>query len=284
MLEYYFHCMYNMYKILYIYKKYMAMFMFFMLIDMLVRKGFLKFCINNNNSLSMKKQYNIALLSGGKITACVHNVITLYFAILVICDNAFWKDSYSRVMHVSDSSYMVGYVSGGYFLYELVINIIRFKTSERIYILHAIMGIFPFCMNTQNKIAHFHNAAFIMFEISNPLVHMRWFLKNYNHFRFFNNNCPNTIDILKNVNDALLIISFFSVRILWGLYCTCLAIYDLKYAYYHINDNSTFSAANIAIYILPIMASNMLNFYWFRLMVLKLNHYLNSNKNYSKMK
>jgi hypothetical protein len=248
---------------------FVSMFLFFILTDIIVRNVFLKFCINNN-SISNKKQYNIALLSGEKITACVHNAITLYFATRVIYDNAFWTDTHSRIHHVSESSYMVGYVSGGYFLFELVINIIRFKTSEKIYILHAIMGIVPFCFNTCNEIGHFHNAMFIMFEISNPLVHSRWFLKNYTHFNFFNKNYPSTIKVIKYVNEALLMITFFCVRILWGLYCTYLTVYDLAYAHHH-GDNITFNLTNIVIYMLPIILSNALNIYWFHLMVLKLN-------------
>lgn len=243
--------------------------MLFMSTDLLVRTGIGKFCILNNNSINNKKQYTLALLTGEKITSLLHNVITLYFASMVLYDNAFWVDTYSRINHVSDSSYMVGYVSGGYFLYELIISMVRFKTSKKIYILHGLIGIIVYCVNTNNANGHFYNSMFIMFEISNPFVHFRWFLKN--HYNFYNVGDINLINNLKHINDAFLMLTFFCVRILWGSYCTCFLLYDLKYAHSYLG---IMSGTDIIIHLLPVMAINILNCYWFRLMVLKLISYI----------
>lgn len=230
---------------------------FFMFIDLFIRNCIIKITKNN---------YLFSLSTAEKLTSIIHNFITLYFAKSVIYDNAFWVDTYSRINHVSDSSYMVGYVSGGYFLYELLISIIRFNTSESVYILHAIIGIIVYCINTYNKDGHLYGALFIMFELSTPFVHARWFLRNcYN-----NNNNNNILKLVMLYNDAILITVFFIVRILWGLYCAYYLISDMKYAHTYLQ----MSIFKITIHLLPMVTSTCLNFYWFHLMVLKLIKFL----------
>lgn len=242
--------------------------LFFMLSDLLIRKGVGKFCLNSEDPVKVKKRYTLAMTSGEKITSILHNFIALYHAKHVMCDSSFWDSAHSRITHVSDLSYMVGY--GGYFVYELFIKIVRFKPSERIYIVHAITGIFVYCINTHIKLGHIHNSMFILFELSNPFVNSRWFLKNYLDFNVFNR--VSNVNSLSLLNDAMLMLMFFGARIVWGTYCTFLAIHDLNYAHSRLG---IISSTSLAVRILPILSINALNIYWFHIMVLKLVRVIN---------
>jgi hypothetical protein len=240
----------------------------FFLTDVLIGRGFKNVLTTKTKQQDYNYDINtLSLLSGEKITSTIHNVIAIYFATKVLADNTFWLDKSTRLYHVSDSSYNLGCVSGGYFLYDLFTCLVRFRTSGFIYLIHALVGLFVYASNTHNKNGHFYNALFIMFELSTPFVNSRWFLKNYYHHHDYYK--ANTVFF---INDALLFLTFFIARILWGSYCTFLVLCDLNSELF--NPHSLISPIYLLLQLLPIITTNVLNFYWFHLMLLKLINYI----------
>ncbi|KXZ51310.1 hypothetical protein GPECTOR_13g797 [Gonium pectorale] len=183
-----------------------------------------------------------------RLVGTIHNTIQIPLGILILMDARFRND---RVYMSTNLSYAMTYISAGYFFHDLVMCIIRFSLEGPFYLTHALFCCTAYTFGNYSGFLHYHGAAFLMWEISTPFVHTRWFM--------FKAGLANTSVYV--INGILMIIAFFGCRICWGYYET----------YYLLNDvigegtrpGSAFPFPATVGYCITGAIVNCLNTYWF---------------------
>lgn len=109
-------------------------------------------------------------------------------------------------------------LSIGYFVWDLFVCATHFKLFGFGFLLHGFAALYvfssaltPFCLPWA--------PAFLAFELSTPFVNLNWFATRLP---------PGTIsDKVVVINGLALLITFFSVRIVWGFYAAFSVAYDI---------------------------------------------------------
>lgn len=99
------------------------------------------------------------------------------FALSVILDPELKADKmYATNAH---SSSMVVYAAG-YFLYDILLCLLRFNENGPSFLVHAIGCSLAFWYPMFTRHLHYFGACFLMWEISTPFLYFRWFLLKTN--------------------------------------------------------------------------------------------------------
>lgn len=95
-------------------------------------------------------------------------------------------------------------------------------------------------------------AAFLMWELSTPFVHLRWFLykMKYDHTKMY------------FYNGLSMILAFFLARIVWGYYSSYLLVGDVLRERY-VSPPSPFPVGGTVAYCTAAVVMNSLNTWWF---------------------
>ena len=100
-------------------------------------------------------------------------------------------------------------MAAGYFMWDLMVCIVNIQILGPLDLLHGIiaggvslLGFRPFCL--------FYGLNYLLFELSTPFVNIHWFCDKVNL----------TGSTVQWLNGIVLIISFFSCRLVWGTYLT----------------------------------------------------------------
>ncbi|KAI5966270.1 uncharacterized protein KGF55_000579 [Candida pseudojiufengensis] len=143
-------------------------------------------------------------------------------------------------------------LSVGYFIWDLVVCLKYYKLFGIGFLLHAIAALFafgcgfiPYCQPWAG--------AFLSFELSTPFVNLNWFASHLPAGTFS--------DKFVIINGLLLIIVFFFVRIIWGIYAVIQMGIDMTYSLNQINILIPISI------LLMNTALNLLNIFWFYKMI-----------------
>lgn len=104
---------------------------------------------------------------------------------------------------------------------------------------------------------HWHGAAFLMFEISTPFVHIRWFMYKMKQDH----------TTLYFLNGIAMVLAFFGCRIVWGYYETYRLVRDVIGERY--KPDSPFPMSATVAYCIAGAVMTYLNTTWFYLMVKK---------------
>ncbi|KAI8587114.1 TLC domain-containing protein [Geranomyces variabilis] len=203
--------------------------------------------------LSQYSQHYTCLSPIKKIDWRIHVVSSFHAALIVILaypllsNETLLKDKIGGYDAYAGEVYAV---ACGYFLWDSVVCLMNIKQFGIGFALHGVscLGVFllsfrPFLM--------YYGAAFLMFELSTPFLNIHWFC----------DKTGRTGSTLQKVNGAILIVTFFVARIVFGFLnsydfiLTCLARIDeipTHYVYFY-------GAANILL--------NALNVFWFSQMI-----------------
>lgn len=196
------------------------------------------------------------------ITSILHTFVTVYYSFYILTDKLFWID---RLYHTSNLSTQLGCISCGYFLYDTIICIYRYNTSGFAFLVHGVSCLIVNSFSLYFKIGHFHWAASILWELSTPFVHIRSFLLKLNINRF------------KNINDTLLVSTFFFIRIICGFCFGYMFWYDvLTNNFIRESDAIIYYGLHLQLGLNIVM--NSLNVYWFSLMLRKITVLFIENK------
>ncbi|EGV66299.1 hypothetical protein CANTEDRAFT_112927 [Yamadazyma tenuis ATCC 10573] len=112
---------------------------------------------------------------------------------------------------------LVASLAIAYFIWDTYVCLRHFSSFGFGFLFHGVAALFvfgstlqPFCMSWV--------PSFLLFEASTPFVNVNW----------FSSRLPGIVpEKIVVVNGILLLISFFSVRILWGFYAMSLVATDL---------------------------------------------------------
>lgn len=190
------------------------------------------------------------------ITGTIHAIVTVYYAIWILGDNEFWLN---RVTHTTDLSTHLACTSLGYFIYDVIVLLYNYRSYDAIFFVHGISALVVNYMILVSGLGHFYWAASIMWEVSTPFVHIRFLMLKLGIERF------------KKINNVILVGTFFSARIVWGLYFKYLIWDDMLFNGYDVMVNQH----PIIFYGVwgQIMFGHVLdalNLYWFYLIINKL--------------
>lgn len=147
---------------------------------------------------------------------------------------------------------MVISVTAGYFVWDLLMCLKYFDLFGIGFLLHAIAAMYAFCCGFVPYCQPWA-AAFLSFELSTPFVNMNWFASRMPEGTFS--------DKFVVINGLLLIVVFFVVRIVWGLYAVVQLAKDMTWS---LDQVSIFAPATI---LAMNFALNTLNIFWFYKMV-----------------
>lgn len=184
---------------------------------------------------------------------CVVSVL----ALIPMWNHPTWKnrelDHASAVFAYYPYGAFVSSISVGYFLWDLVVCFKYMNLFGAGFLVHAVSALFvfgstlfPFCLPWV--------PAFLLFELSTPFVNINWFASKM--------PAGFVSDTTVIVNGILLLVTFFTVRILWGFYAVIMVARDM------------FAVWDQLYKVLPVgtlslnFTLDILNVYWFYRMLL----------------
>ncbi|KAK6202599.1 TLC domain-containing protein [Scheffersomyces amazonensis] len=176
--------------------------------------------------------------------------------LLPMWNHSHWQnrvnDPLNSVVGYTPYGGLVASLTLGYFLWDLMVCLVHFDIFGIGFLFHGFAAAFVF----GGSLRPFCNPwipAFLLFELSTPFVNINWFASRLPAGTF------NETFIL--FNGLALIITFFSVRILWGLYAVSLLANDMFQVW---NQIPSF----LAVTVLALNASlDFLNIFWFQKMI-----------------
>ncbi|PNH01206.1 putative TLC domain-containing protein C17A2.02c, partial [Tetrabaena socialis] len=183
--------------------------------------------------------------------------------LLLLLDARFQAD---RMYATTPLSYAVCYISAGYFLHDLVMCTIRFSLEGPLYLTHALVCHMAYTFGAATGFLHYHGAAFLMWEISTPFVHARWFM--------YKAGLANSK--LYVLNGLAMLSAFFGCRIVWGYVGSYRLVTDVLRERFI--EGSLFPLGGTVGYCLIAAIMNTLNTYWFYKMVVAAVHVLIKGK------
>lgn len=172
--------------------------------------------------------------------------------------------SYNIATYQNDYCSMVTSLSAGYFIWDLIVCLRYFKVYGFQYLIHAIFALaaslvplLPVCQVWVPK--------FLLYEASTPFVNVNWFIMQMLAPSKKSNLKPAKVPTWLNlINGVLLMIIFFSVRILWGNLAQFVYFYQM---YKYRSDMTTLKVQLAVILAIITLILNSLNVFWFSKMV-----------------
>ncbi|GBF91170.1 flagellar associated protein [Raphidocelis subcapitata] len=190
---------------------------------------------------------------GPRVVCFVHNVLQVPLGLMVLTNAFFHSDRMFAADHFSS---LVMAISAGYFLYDTVECIVRFEHEGPEFLLHGVFCFIVFTTLTHVRCMHWFGAGFLMWELSTPFVHFRWFL--YKIGRDKSN--------VYAFNGAMGLLVFFLCRICWGPVVSLLFWKD-SIAALSSPAGASLPLPVVWFYRVCTVVMNGLNLYWFEKMV-----------------
>ncbi|CAI5757575.1 unnamed protein product [Candida verbasci] len=142
----------------------------------------------------------------------------------------------------------------GYFLWDILVCIQHFKLFGIGFLFHGIAAMFAFGNGIFVPYCQPWAGAFLTFELSTPFVNLNWFASHLPTGTFS--------DKFIIINGLLLMITFFSVRIVWGFYAVYQLYKDIQFTLNMINNFIPYSI------LILNLGLDCLNVFWFYKMVM----------------
>lgn len=191
----------------------------------------------------------------------IHMVLMVQCILLILLIVPAWghphfqnraADPYNSVFGYNPYGAFVASVTIGYFVWDLVVCLRYMSLFGVGFLVHAFAALFVFVCSLR-PYCLLWVPAFLIFELSTPFVNINWFASRLPAGTFS--------DTLVTVNGLLLIVVFFTVRIVWGFYAVALVAIDM----WRVLDQ------DLVVYpvcvLLLNVALDVLNVYWFTKML-----------------
>lgn len=181
------------------------------------------------------------------IVSAVHAGLICPLSLPIFFDNHLSQD---RFFGFTPYSQYVYALSCGYFLWDTYICITEYKYNGFGFVLHGVVCFWAYFL-TFRPWLHYYGCIFLTYEISTLFLNVHWF-------------CDKTGlagSQLQWVNGLFLLFSFFSVRIVFGLYQSFLFVQAC------LENWSRLPLGPVYFYFLANIATNGLNLFWFSKMI-----------------
>lgn len=228
------------------------MFMFYMIVQALTPivctrlLGNTYACLNNKTRIN----FDIHVVS---MIQCVISLGTL----APMWNNKFYEnrvqDPYGSIFGYFPYGGFVASCAVAYFIWDTYVCIRYFSSFGFSFLFHGVAALYVFSL-TFKPICMPWVASFLIFEASTPFVNINWFASKL-PAGFINEK-------VAIVNGICLLISFFSVRIIWGFYAVTLVATDMFRTWGTTNPIFPISILLINVFL------DCLNLFWFYKMVM----------------
>ncbi|ORX78512.1 hypothetical protein BCR32DRAFT_295000 [Anaeromyces robustus] len=188
-----------------------------------------------------------------KIVAFIHAIIISTFCISLIYKYGFpWnkteKDYNDREI---DLYYKAISISTGYFMWDIIYCLSDVKRSGMSFVIHGVCAFLIYVFTFKHHVLGHYAILFLNYEISTIFLNIYWILDKLDL----------TGSILQLVNALLLVVTFFSVRIVSGNITICKLLYDIFFA-------RKLTSVYLSLYFfINIVPMQILNFIWFYKMI-----------------
>jgi len=157
------------------------------------------------------------------VSLCQSTMInTLALWVMYVDEERKNMDWRQRVWGYTGAAGMVQGLAAGYFLWDLVITLQHVKVFGPGMLAHALSALCVFSFSFR-PFVNFYGCTFILYELSSPFLNFHWFFDKLN----MTGSRPQLI------NGILLLITFFSCRLVWGTYQSVRVYQDVWTALHH---------------------------------------------------
>lgn len=186
------------------------------------------------------------------IVSMVQCIILILLVIPTVNHHNFLSDNpVSSILGYTPYGGFVSSVTIGYFIWDTLVCLRYFNLFGPGFLFHGIAALFVFGFSLYPFSIPWI-PAFLIFELSTPFVNINWFA----------NRLPGFFpEWLVTINGLLLLITFPSVRIVWGFYAVFLYYKDLYHVWYQVPYLLPEAVLFLNVFL------NLLNVYWFTKML-----------------
>lgn len=181
-----------------------------------------------------------------RVVSFIQAIIICFLGIPVFCNKYLSKD---HVFATTPYSKFYTSMALSYFIWDTIISTIYVKYFGVGFLIHGIVSTVVFWIAAENSFIQYYSAIFLLFEISTPFLDIRWIGLKYTVLN-------DTIELLNNI---ILILIFFFIRICWGWY----QVYRLAIDLYIAKDSENFTFIGAGIILGCNIILDILNVYWF---------------------
>lgn len=154
-----------------------------------------------------------------------------------------------RIFGYTENNNKIAILACGYFLWDMLISA---YCSTPAFMVHGVVSFTVYSIGL-SKFINYYACVFLIFELSNPFLNIRWFA---NHYQKSNN-------ILAKVNEAVFMLVFFFCRIVWGFTQMAILLIDFSGVY----ARQDFQMGHALVISLGNIVLDILNTYWFLIMI-----------------
>lgn len=186
----------------------------------------------------------------------VQSVVVLRLSIEFLLSEYYhprFTDPWTRIFGTDGQTTAIVTFAMGYFLWDIYISSVY---STLPFVLHAVVSTVVFCIGMKPYI-QYYGGVFLMFELSNPFLNIRWFCIKYS-------TRTNVLaQWFETANNLLLMLVFFLARIVWGWY----QIANLAYDFWLVRHDPRFLPLDSIVIVVGNFVLDVLNVVWFSTMV-----------------
>ncbi|CDO93932.1 unnamed protein product [Kluyveromyces dobzhanskii CBS 2104] len=202
--------------------------------------------------------------SAVRLVSWIQSLVVLYLSFEAISHNnsqASLLTPHDRVFGIDAYNVKVCVFAIGYFLWDIYISMVY---STLPFVLHGLISTVVYAIGLKPYI-NYYAGIFLMFELSNPFLNIRWFGIKY--MPQLSKDCQTVVAKLSNVvqlvNNIALISMFFLARICWGFY----QFYQLCTDFYAVRNDPNFLPLETAIIVVGNLTLDVLNLFWLSAML-----------------
>lgn len=191
-----------------------------------------------------------------KLDCCVRIVSFIQAIIICFLGISVFNNKYLNIDHVfATTPYSKFYTSMAlsYFIWDTIISTIYVKYFGVGFLIHGIVSTIVFTIAVEYKFIQYYSAIFLLFEISTPFLDIRWVGLKFNVLS----------ENVKLINNIILILIFFFIRICWGWY----QVFRLGIDLYDAQNEANFTTIGAIIILSCNFILDILNVFWFSKMM-----------------
>lgn len=159
-----------------------------------------------------------------------------------------------RIFGVDRETMAIATFALGYFLWDIYISMVY---STLPFVIHAVVSTVVFCIGMKPYI-QYYGCVFLMFELSNPFLNIRWFVMKY----LSGSDDSKLTRWIQLINNLCLMTVFFLARIVWGWW----QIANLAYDFWLVRHDPRFLPWGSLAILLGNFVLDILNVVWFATM------------------
>lgn len=201
--------------------------------------------------------YNPLKNTKTRIDLCIRVVSFIQAIIICVLGIPVFQNPHLSADHVyATTPYSKFYTSLAlaYFIWDTIVSGFYVQYFGVGFLIHGIVSTAVFYVAVEYQFIHYYSAIFLLFEISTPFLDIRWIGLKFDVLS----------ESVKLVNNIILILIFFFVRICWGWY----QVGRLGLDFYSVKDSEGFPAIGAGIILSCNVVLDILNVFWFSKMMI----------------